>query len=196
MDLAGPLDLAGLAPRALDEAGRFVERVRPTDLDGPTPCGDWTLATLLAHMVGHNHGWAAAARGLPADEATWEHASLGDDPVAAYRASVADVRDAYAVPDLMDRRFDVFGYAVFPARVALGMQFVDFLVHGWDVAKSIGAPDDLDPALCEAGLAVALRWPYRRPDKAFAEKVDVPDDAPVHHRLVAYLGRSPSWPRP
>ncbi|HEU4421659.1 MAG TPA: TIGR03086 family metal-binding protein [Pilimelia sp.] len=187
------MDLWELDRHALDAAGRFVDLVTPDRLGGPTPCGDWTLEVLLRHMVASNHGFAAAARGSDPDPAVWEDADLGGDPAAAYRRSADEVVAAFAAARLADHKFKIYGYGVFAAPTAVGMHFVDFLVHGWDVAASIGAPRALDAELSDAALAIALRWPYHRPDKAFGVRVPVPAEAPVDQRLVAYLGRDPGW---
>jgi len=188
------MELVALDRRALEQASRIVSGVTADHLDRPTPCAGWTLRQLLTHMVSNNHGWAEAAMGRSVGAEVWEEIPLGDDPVRAFQESADRVVETFGAEGFADRRLDVYGYGVFPARVAVGMHFVDFLAHGWDVAKSIGAPDELDPELCEAGLKIALRWPYHRPDKAFGVAVEVPEDAPAHHRLVAYLGRSPGWP--
>ncbi|HET8681716.1 MAG TPA: TIGR03086 family metal-binding protein [Micromonosporaceae bacterium] len=190
------MDLLDLDRRAIEQSSRVVAGVSPDDLGRPTPCAGWTLGDLLRHMVAHNHGWAAAAQGLPARRQAWEEAELGDDPAAAYQEAAKLVTEAFAAPGLAGRKLEVYGYGTFPAQVALGMHFVDYLVHGWDVARSLGvpAPTELDPELAEEALRIALRWPYQRPDKAFGVKVDLPSDAPVGQRLVAYLGRSPAWP--
>ena len=40
-----------------------VEAVLPSQLDLPTPCADWNLGELVAHLVAENRGFAAIARG-------------------------------------------------------------------------------------------------------------------------------------
>lgn len=186
-------ELRELDRRALDAAGGFVADVTVDALSAPTPCAGWTLDVLLRHMVSNNYGFAAAARGEAAQRSVWEDATLDGDPYGAYRASADAVAAAFADDGALERRLDIYGYGVFSAPVAFGMHFVDFLVHGWDVARSIGASGELDEELSEAALAVALRWPYHRPDKAFGVKVEVPIDAPAYQRLVGYLGRPPDW---
>ena len=93
-------------------------------------------------------------------------------------------------------------YGTFPARIALTMHSVDFLGHGWDVARSIGAPDELDAGLCATGLAIAARWPDTPAtwgtgaESPFRPRVAVPEDAPAYQRLMGFLGRNPQWTVP
>ncbi len=56
-------DIRVLHRRALQVSVDAVNRVRPDQLALPTPCAEWDLGRLLAHMTGQNHGFAAVARG-------------------------------------------------------------------------------------------------------------------------------------
>src|SRR5256885_1255762 len=53
-------DLRPLHQSALRTASQYVERVTNSDLDRQTPCAAWTLADLLAHMIGQHRGFASA----------------------------------------------------------------------------------------------------------------------------------------
>jgi hypothetical protein len=57
------MDIRVLDQRALKITEAIVSRVDVGLLDRPSPCAEWTLGQLLAHMVGQNYGFAAAARG-------------------------------------------------------------------------------------------------------------------------------------
>ena len=107
---------------------------------------------------------------------------------------------AFAGLDPAAHRLDVFGYGTFPATVALNMHSVDFLGHGWDVARALGVDDALDGELCTIALRIAARWPDTPatwgPTGPFRPRVPVPDDAPAYQRLMGYLGRSPNWTAP
>ena len=46
------MDIVRLHERALDETARLVGGVRPDQMDLPTPCSDWDVRTLIAHLVG------------------------------------------------------------------------------------------------------------------------------------------------
>jgi hypothetical protein len=59
----GTMDIRVLDQRALKITEAIVSRVDVGLLDRPSPCAEWTLGQLPAHMVGQNYGFAAAARG-------------------------------------------------------------------------------------------------------------------------------------
>jgi uncharacterized protein (TIGR03086 family) len=187
----------------LDVVDRLVAPVRADQLDRPTPCTKWSLGDLLRHMVGQHRGFAAAARGdrTALDSRVWEGEALGPDPAVTYLAAAAEARAAFAEPGLLDRRMHIYGYGIFPARVALAMHAVDYLAHGWDVARSIGHSGELPDDLCEAGIAIARRWPnteatWGGPESPFQRRIDVPDDARPYQRLMGLLGRDPGWRPP
>jgi uncharacterized protein (TIGR03086 family) len=174
-----------------------IAQVQPEHLDKPTPCAAWNLGELLRHLVSENRGFAATAGGVPVVRSIWDSGDLGTDPHGAYQDSVAEVTAAFAAQDVDDRPVEVREYGVFPGRVAMSMHFVDFLVHGWDVAVSIGVPYQPDGALAKSALAIASRWPdrpdFRGPAAAFNVQVPVDNDGDDFDRLLGLLGRSPLW---
>ena len=182
----------------------IVNTVRAADLDRPTPCEGWNLADLLAHMTVQHRGFAAAARGSGADPDTWRIESVIDavraDPGRAYADAAHDVLDAFAADGTPDTPFELpeFGEgAVFPGDMAMGFHFVDYVVHGWDVAASLGVPYELPAEVVTAVLPLALAVPdgdFRTGDAApFAPAVepagtDFEDD---FERILRHLGRRP-----
>jgi uncharacterized protein (TIGR03086 family) len=72
------------------------------------------------------------------------------------------------------------------------------VVHGWDVARSLGVPFELDPDVVQAALRIAQAVPdgERRlePGAAFRPGLAAPPDATPLDRIVSALGRSPRWP--
>lgn len=184
-----------------------VGAVTANDLRRPTPCAGWSLANLLAHMTAQHHGFAAAARGAGAEPAVWESAHVADavaaDPVGTYSAAAADVLDAFAGDGVLDATFALpeFGPgATFPGALAIGFHFVDYVVHGWDVARAIDAPFELPADVVAAVLPLVLAVPdgeYRTIDGApFAPAVATHDAAADFDRILSHLGRSPHWAPP
>jgi uncharacterized protein (TIGR03086 family) len=185
--------------RAVLGSVAVVDRVREEDLERPTPCAGWTVRDLLAHMTVQHHGFAAAARGNGADPAAWAApASVADDPVAAYRASAGEVLAAFG--ERAGHRFvlpEVSTDVDFSPVRAIGFHLVDYVVHGWDVARAIGVAYEPDGDLLDAARRQAEAVPdgpqRSAPGAAFAPPVPVLGTATPLDRVLATLGRSPTW---
>ena len=152
-------------------------------------------------MTVQHRGFAAAARGFGADPDTWRVESVVDavraDPGRAYSEAAHDVLDAFAADGTADAPFALpeFGEgAVFPGEMAMGFHFVDYVVHGWDVAASLGVPYEMPADVVEAVLPLALAVPdgdFRSGDGApFAPAIEAAgtDD---FERILRHLGRRP-----
>ncbi len=182
--------------RVLESIDPIMAAMRPEHLPLATPCAGWALGDLLRHMVGHHRGFAHAARRLPRDPAVWEQVSLdGHSPYTTYREAAAEVVSAFADPELGNAPIHIHGYGDIPAQSTMRMHAVDFLAHGWDVAKAIGVDSTLDSELCERGLAIAQRWPEGAFGRGgpFGAHIEIAATAPIDQRLMAYLGRDPGW---
>ncbi|HEX9622954.1 MAG TPA: TIGR03086 family metal-binding protein [Streptosporangiaceae bacterium] len=193
--------IVALDAQAVRESVKLVERSTAADLTRPTPCAGWTLHDLLTHLATQHYGFAAASTG-DGDLAQWHPRPLGDDLVAAYRASADHVLAAFAADGVLDRQFplpEIPRAPAFPARQAISFHFIDYVVHSWDVAKTLGVDVTFDPHLLDAALAVAEAVPGGKarlaPGAAFAPKIDWPGGTRLD-QIVAILGRSPDWQPP
>ncbi len=160
-------------------------------MSNPTPCRDWDLRALLAHM---NDSLAALQ----------EAADLGDvalagpnvpvdpriDPVTALRNRACGMIGAWTREAGSDS-VSVGGCPV-PADYVTAAGAVEIAVHGWDVAMSCGWPQPIPGRLAEDLLECCylLVVPEDRPGR-FAAPADVSPWAPAGDRLLAYLGRHP-----
>ena len=197
-------DLRPFHRTAIESSIEVVAAVATDDLRRPTPCAGWTLADLLAHMTAQHRGFAAAARGNGADLAVWDPATIADrvaaDPASTYAAAAADVLDAFAADDVLETAFalpELGPGASFPGALAIGFHFVDYVVHGWDVARSIGAHFELPADVVTAVLPVALAVPdgeFRAGEgAAFGPAFAADDGLSYFDRVLLHLGRSPAW---
>ena len=193
--------IVALDAQAVTESIRLVEQATAADMARPTPCADWTLHGLLRHMATQHYGFAAAAAG-EGDLALWRLRPLGGDPVAAYRAAAECVLTAFAADGVVGRQFPLPEFKqglLFPGAQAVSFHFVDYVVHSWDVARTLGRPVHFDPAVLEAALAVARAVPggesRLEPGAAFAPHVAWSGVSPLDE-VVAILGRSPGWQPP
>ncbi|MFC4081177.1 TIGR03086 family metal-binding protein [Amycolatopsis samaneae] len=178
----------------LDE---LVATATPADLDLPTPCAGWTLADLLRHQVGENNGFAIAVRHGSAPD--WD-GDLGDHAYRAYAASVDAYLAAFADDAVLDRTLTIGGLGDYPGHIAARMHLIDTVVHGWDLAKTLGRPYEPLPEAVRDALEFAERIPadpeVRRQRGTFAPVVELAGDVPEFDRLLGLLGRSPGWERP
>lgn len=169
-------------------------------LDLPTPCAGWTLGRLLAHMAGQHLGFAAAARGSGADPGVWADVPVDDDPAGRYAAAADEALAAFAEPGALERRWrlpEVHPTFGFPGATALGFHLLDYVVHGWDVAESLGLRVEFDQDVLGAALAVARQVPdgpeRKAPGAAFRPALPAPDGAGPLERILAATGRPTAW---
>jgi uncharacterized protein (TIGR03086 family) len=192
--------IVSLDARAVRASVTVTSNAGPADLARPTPCGDWTLAQLLAHMTKQHDVFAAAAGGNGADLSVSRARPPVADPVAEYAAAADRVQRAFAADGVLTRDFvlpEIDPGATFPGSLVIGGHFIDYVVHGWDVARTLGVDYELEPDLLGAALPIAEAVPddetRLRPGAAFAPRVNPPEGASSLDRIVALLGRRPDW---
>lgn len=187
--------LATLHAEAMHTATTYASQVRERDLARPTPCADWDLARLLAHMVGQHRGFARAVRD-------------GHAPKSAYRPeefthgrwldSAYGLLGAIAGADPADQIIQV---ELHPTRLlsfstVVGAQLLDTVVHTWDLARAIGLPYIPTDAIAEEVLSVAETIPdspgRTKPGAAFAPALASTSMASAWERSLALLGRDPA----
>jgi uncharacterized protein (TIGR03086 family) len=178
----------------------LVARVTTADLGRATPCSEWDLEALLAHMTAQHRGFAAAAAGRGADPEVWQ---TTDKPRLRYAEAAAEVIAAFAAPGVMERDFllpEVAGERPIRGATAIGFHLVDYVVHGWDVARSLGLPFALSTEVLLTALPVARAVPGGEgrlmPGAAFAPALPVSSDVDPLSEILALLGRSPGWAGP
>jgi uncharacterized protein (TIGR03086 family) len=181
----------------------LVATVTVDDLRRETPCAGWNLADLLTHMTVQHRGFAAAARGRGDEEAVWQAGTIGAavaaDPAGTYAAAAADVIDAFADDTVLEASFalpELGPGAAFPGAMAIGFHYIDYVVHGWDVARALGRSYELPADV----LAAAVPLAFFVPDGDFRAVENAPFGPAIPSaetddldRIVAHLGRSPQW---
>jgi uncharacterized protein (TIGR03086 family) len=184
-------DLLELQQRATDGFGRRVGAVNDEDWDRPTPCTDWSVRTLVNHLV-YEDLWAPhLARGETIEQVgdRYEGDQLGADPKAAWRAASTGALAAFREPGALDRTVHL-SYGDEPAPGYLAQLVTDHLIHAWDLARGIGADDALDPEVVSwAWEAIQPQEQMVRQSGLFGEKIDVPGDADDQTRLLGFVGR-------
>lgn len=183
--------LVALYGRAVTGFGSLVHAVAPDQWDRTTPCAHWDVRQLVNHVVGEN-AWAVplfAGRTIDDVGDEFDADLLGDDPGRAWDERAHAAVAAAAGDGVLDRVVHV-SFGDIPGREYLSQVTTDHVVHAWDLARGIGADEDLDADL----VAFAHRYLEPQVDQwraagVFAEAVDVPADAPLQVRLLAITGR-------
>jgi uncharacterized protein (TIGR03086 family) len=192
--------IVDLDARVVEATVSLVKQAGLLDLDRPTPCAGWNLDDLIGHMTAQHYGWIAAAAGHGADLSVWQPGQPVADPIGEYAEASRRVTEAFGADGVLEREFALAEISVvlrFPAAQAISFHFIDYLVHGWDVARTIGADYQPEPGLLAAALPVAQAVPggeaRKRAGAAFAPEVAVPAQAGLLDQILAMLGRDPSW---
>jgi uncharacterized protein (TIGR03086 family) len=185
------VDLPEVHARSLDRTHAVVAGIDEEQLDTDSVCDDWSVRTLLNHVVSGNLWVHELVGGKTIDEVgdRLDGDVLGRDPLSAYDASAASAAAAFREPGAMTRPVAV-SYGPVPGEVYCGHRFIDVLIHGWDLAASTGQDTTLDPELVEAC------WDVLEPQLdmlagsgMFGTHVTVPADADHQTTLLAALGR-------
>jgi uncharacterized protein (TIGR03086 family) len=175
---------------ALQSTLAILTKVQPADLDAPTPCASWNVRALINHFVGTARWWAGALAG---EAGNTDADYAGGDFVAAYEESIRIALAAFEADGVLDRTVRL-PFGEFPGILVRGMAALDQFAHGWDLARAIGYPSDLDPGLAEELLSqarMAIPDGFRGPDGAapFGPVVRAPAGAGPADQLAAFLGR-------
>lgn len=127
-------------------------------LTARTPCADWDLAALLAHMIGQNLGFALAVEHSTAPASAYAPQSWTR---SGWAASVDRVRSAFAAadPDGTVLQVELHPTRALPMATVIGAQLLDTAVHTWDVARSLSLEYTPGPEIVERVLAIATGIP-------------------------------------
>jgi uncharacterized protein (TIGR03086 family) len=177
---------------ANDEFARRLRLVRPDDWQRPTPCSAWDVRALVNHVVGGNVRYQLLLHGAPTEqvEATRTVDHLGDDALTSFVAKADAVVACFHENGALER---IAHHAAGDrtGRELLSMRILDTAVHGWDLARALGADETLDDDVVAALLAYTAGLALRPPAFAPAD-ADVPRNASPQDQLLHRLGRHPN----
>ena len=191
----GPSGATALLAGAIAYALGACAQVVPGEMTRPTPCTDWDLAALLAHLAASMSDLESAIRTGHLDPDPDGPGLDSGDPLEVLRDQAANLLFSCYAHHGRDR-FVLVGGLPLPAVVVASTGAVEIAVHGWDVSAALGHGGPIPPGLAIRMLALC---PVLVASRAglFAPPVEVSPQASPGDRLVAYLGRCPAaTPRP
>jgi uncharacterized protein (TIGR03086 family) len=178
-------------------AGNFstlTEGVTEAGWDAPAPVAGWTARDVVRHLTTWFPGFLAGG----SDVVLLAGPSVDDDPVGAWRMhadSVQTVLDDEATASATFRNPHTGELAISDAIDRFYTS--DVFLHSWDLATATGQPHGLDARAAASMLAgMEPLDAMLRSSGQYGPKVDWPAGAPPVERLMAFIGRDPSWTPP
>jgi uncharacterized protein (TIGR03086 family) len=172
----------GVAELHLAVCRRFGEAVRSANgkWDRRSPCDAWDARGVLEHVIGFHDVLLLRPLGLKPNRPR-------EDPQVRWQLTYDSLTEAFE----SGRTTQLDAQKLVPNLTR------DVLVHTWDLARAVGADDRLDPRWCEhcyAGLpedpqALSASGMFNAPVAVGSET----SETDVQARLLARLGRDPSW---
>lgn len=157
--------------------------------ESPTPCDDWTVGDVVAHVIAGNVKYTGIARGDDFSPGA-PRVEVGNDLAATYRVTVYEMLEAWRQPGALEREIGLPRGRRGPAEVAVWLHLAETLGHGWDLARATAQDPGFDGDAVSACLAECRsRMPPERGEGSpFADARPVSADALID-QLAAYLGR-------
>ncbi len=167
-----------------------VEGTAPAAWDDPAPPEGWVARDVVRHLVEWFPAFLDSAAGITLPQGP----SVDDDPVGAWRNHTDAVQELLDDPATAGRELvDHPHLGTMPLGQAIDMIYTgDVFLHRWDLARATGQDETLDPDKCAEMLeAMVPKEQAMRQSGHFGPRVEVPDDADVQTKLLAFIGRTP-----
>jgi uncharacterized protein (TIGR03086 family) len=166
-----------------------VEGTAPEAWDKPAPPEGWLARDVIRHLVEWFPAFLQGAAGitLPAGP------SVDDDPVGAWRTQTDAVQALLDDPAIADQVQDLPHLGTMSLGQAIAMIYTgDVFLHRWDLARATGQDETLDAEKCAQMYEGMLPMDeVLRQSGQYGPRVEVPDDADVQTKLLAFIGRTP-----
>jgi uncharacterized protein (TIGR03086 family) len=171
------------------EFTRRVEGAGPEAWDRPAPVEGWVARDVVRHLVEWLPSFLESGAGIRLDRGP----SVDDDPVGAWRVHADAVQALLEDPSTPGRVHSNPHTGDTPVDEAVDRFYTsDVFMHTWDLARATGQDERLDPAECEALLTeMEPLDDVLRASGQYGPKVEVPADADVQTRMLAFIGRDP-----
>ena len=118
---------------------------------------------------------------------------VDDDPVGAWRNQTDAVQALLDDPLTAKQEHDLPHIGTMTLEQAIDMIYTgDVFLHRWDLARATGQDETLDAEKCAQMYEGMLPMDeVLRQSGHYGPRVEVPDDADVQTKLLAFIGRTP-----
>ena len=170
---------AAIWQQAAGAWGQRWQGIQDANWQAQSSCDDWNVQQLCDHTIQTQATLAANLVGAQvAPDAAWP------DVHAAISTCLED-------PSCLDGTTEFPGMGEVPKTMLFGIASADLLIHSWDLARSIGADEQL-PAEAVTACYMGLQ---RLPEEArlsggrFKASVECAEDADTQTKLLTFSGR-------
>jgi uncharacterized protein (TIGR03086 family) len=166
-----------------------VNEAAPDSWDNPAPVEGWVARDVVRHLVEWFPSFLKGGTGIDLPKGP----SVDDDPVQAWAVHCDAVQALLDDPATADKILSNQHVGDVPLDRAINDFYSgDVFMHTWDLARATGQDERLDPERCAAMLEGMLPIDeLLRQSGQYGPRVEVPDDADVQTRLLAFIGRTP-----
>ncbi len=162
-----------------------VQAVDPEQWTLQSPCERWKARDIVAHVVEGHRGVIAGVRG-------GESSPLGadEDPKQAWEAASRAIDEIAGDPESAGKEMDGPTGKMPAGEIIDRFVTMDVLVHTWDLARTVGADEQLDEASVRRAYDTLkpMDEMIRMPN-VFAAKIEPPADADLQTEFLYFLGR-------
>ncbi|MBA8823914.1 uncharacterized protein (TIGR03086 family) [Saccharopolyspora lacisalsi] len=182
---------------AAAEMRRVAAGVRDNQLDAPTPCADWTVRDLAAHVRGLTKAFTHTARHEHPGEPPPDGAKLPDNWREQLNRDLDTLVAAWREPSAWQGEAEAGGFTM-PSTELATVVLDELVLHGWDLARATGqsfTATDHDVAIC-TGFAAAMSTPDTLDSREglYGPTVDTGTDPAPLDALLGLAGRDPGRP--
>jgi uncharacterized protein (TIGR03086 family) len=144
------MDRLDILDRAAAGFARVLAEVGPDQWDAPTGNDGWSVRVLVDHVIGGNRMATVLLRGgsRPEARAQFVPSESGADLVTAFDESRREQAEAFAVEGVLEQIVEHPAMDM-PGTQLLSFRITEYALHGWDLARAVGADDTIDPAVLE-----------------------------------------------
>jgi len=184
--------VTGAAAEHRAVAAVFTARVKgvgPADWDSEAPCEGWVARDVVRHLVEWFPAFLEEGAGVQLPKGP----SVDVDPVAAWTVHSDGVQALLDDPATADKVLTNPHIGEVPLDQAVDRFYTaDVFMHTWDLARATGQDERLDRDRCARLLEGMLPLDETlRQSGQYGRRVEVPSDADVQTRLLAFIGRHP-----
>ncbi|TDC76192.1 TIGR03086 family protein [Actinomadura sp. 7K507] len=170
----------------------LLAAVSDDQLANPTPCTEYDLGDLIEHIDEVARGFTGIARNDGGEQATAvRRPDLADGPRADVAKRVQVLGESWDDPDAWRGSTEGPGVEL-PNELWGKIALTELVVHGWDIAQSIGRDIDLPDDTLKACLDHVAEFVPNAPiPELWGDAVEAPPGAARLDRILAISGRNP-----